>query len=315
MSGGTHSQGVFSQVLFEPGASTHTFDSNSEIYEYLNHNIRPVGRIVGGNGIRGTRSRFKVRHRQGVTFIYGTMNMYVSPLDLVTLLPKMIGDSVSGTTFSLAEDTPYFGILCDNDEGVEQFNDCKVDKWVIRSRAPRFREDGEPEMLMLSLSIIGSSRASGSWPGTPPTLSTASNAAPYVFSDCDAAVTLSGSARAIEEFVLWGDNFQEAKYVNSLSAHSIRPTDRLIGLTCRVPWNSTNSGLHAQAAAGAAASIAFTNGNLSTTFNFANLHVPTHGPAPERGKQQIDLLLQGFGSATGTSDNARELQVVNDSTD
>lgn len=314
MTGGTHSQGAFTAILFEPGASPHTFDSNSEIYEFLSHDIRKHGRIIGGKGIRGTRSRFKVRHREGAAFYHGTVHMYVSPADLVTLLPKMIGDSVSGTTFSLADELPYFGILTDNDYGTIEYTDCMVDQWVIRSRAPQFQEAGEPDMLYMSLSIVASNTASTSWPGTPPTLGTSAGYAPYAFQDCTGAVTINGSTRHIEEFTLAGNNFLYAKYTNALTPHSIRPRDRQIGLTCRVPWNSTNADLYDMSAAGAAASIAFTNGTVSTTFSFANMHVPAHGPAPERGKTQVDLLLEGICTATGTGNSSRELQITNDST-
>ncbi len=83
----THSQGSQTQILFEPGASAHPFDANSEIYEYLQHDIREHQRLIGGRGIRGTRSRFANRVRQGTTFIYGSIEMYMSAGDLVTLLP------------------------------------------------------------------------------------------------------------------------------------------------------------------------------------------------------------------------------------
>jgi hypothetical protein len=67
-------------------------------------------------------------------------------------------------------------------------------------------------------------------------------------------------------------------------------------------------------AAGAVASIVFTNGTISTTFNFAKLSIPPRGPAPERGKQEITLELSGFATATGTGVSTLELQIINDST-
>lgn len=312
---GDHSQGVFTKVLFEPGASPHTFDANSEPYEYLSHSIRKHGRIIGGNGIRGTRSRFKNRMREGGHFIYGDITMYVSPGDMVTLLPKMIGDNESSGTFSVAECLPYFGILADLDYDTEEFKDCMVDKWVIRSRAPQFQEEGEPDMLYLTLSIIGSTVTHGtSWPSPEPTFGTTLAYDPLVFQDCYANVTIEGATREIEEFVIAGNNFLYPKYVNSLTVQSIVPRDRQIAFICRVPWNSTNDDLYDASYDGAAANIKFVNSTVSTWFKFANLHVPAHGPAPERGKQQVDLLLEGIATATGTTDAAREIQVVNDST-
>jgi hypothetical protein len=316
MTGGSHSQGVFSSVLFEPGATPHTFDANSEAYEYLSHNIRRRGRLGGHHGIRGTRSRPNVRVRELASYFYGTMHMYISPGDFVTLLPKMIGDSVSSQTFSLAEDIPYFGMLCDEDYGVFQYKDCKVDKWVVRSRAPELNEEGDPDILELALTIIASDEdPSATWPGTPPTIGTAATKdSPYVVSDCDGQVTMQGSVRAIEEFALGGNNYCYARYVNALRPHSIKPRDREISFACRVPWVVGNVDLYNQAAAGAVASIKFINGTVSTLFTFAKLHVPPQGPAPERGKHEISLELNGFATATGLTDSTRELQIVNDST-
>jgi len=216
-----------------------------EIYEYLRHNIRKVGRIIGGRGIRGTLSRFKLRHREGASWFYGDIEMYVSPADLVTLLPKMFSDTqVSGTTFSASDTLPYFGLLVDTDYNTFEFKDAKVDSWVLRSRAPQFREEGEPDMLYLTLSIIASDRTKGTtWPVSPPSFGTNAANEPYVFSDCDAGVTLSGSTRFIEEFVIVGRNFLYPKYGNSLKPHSLIPRDRMIAARFRVPWNSDNNAL------------------------------------------------------------------------
>jgi hypothetical protein len=138
--------------------------------------------------------------------------------------------------------------------------------------------------------------------------------APYVFGDCDGAVTLSGSARAISEFAIGMNNHCYARYVNSLRPHSIMPRDREASFACRVPWISGNSALYAQAVAGAVASIQFTNSTVSTLFTFAKLHVPPKGVAVDRGKQEVQLELNGFATATGTAANTLELQITNDST-
>lgn len=316
MTGSDHSQGVFSKILFEPAAAPHTFDSSSEAYEFNSHNIRRYGRLGGHHGIRGTRSRPNVRVRELASYFYGTIRMYISPGDFITLLPKMIGDSVSSNTYSLAEDVPYFGILCDMDNGVHEFKNCKVDRWLIRSRAPEMNEEGEPDMLELLLTILASDEATNtSWPGTPPSIgATATKDAPYAFSDCDGAVTINGEVRAIEEFAIGGNNFCYARYVNSLRPHSIKPRDREIGFACRVPWISTNDDAYAMSAAGAVASVVFTNATVSTTFNFRRLHVPPQGPAPERGKNEISLELNGFATATSAALADLELQVINDAT-
>lgn len=316
MTGGTHSQGAYTAVLFEPAAAPHTFDASSEAYEFLSHDIKHYGRLAGHHGIRGTRARPSVRVRKMASFLYGTMHMLVSPGDLVTILPKALGAAAAGTTFSLDPDVPYFGMLCDMDYGVFEYKDCKIDKMVIRSRAPELKEDGEPDLLYLSLAIIGSDFSTATtWPVSPPSIgTTALKDAPLTLADSCGAVTINAVVRDIEEFAFSVNNFLYARYTNCLTPHSIRPRDREVSFACRVPWNSTNEDLFNMSAAGAAASLVFTNSTVSARINLTNLHVVPQGPAPDRGKQEVSLELNGFSTATGTGVAALECQLIVDST-
>jgi len=319
MSGGTHSQGVFSKLLIEPGTSPHTFDANSERYEFLRENLRMHERIVGGGEMTGSRSRRHERTRLGVPYIYGSILKWISPAELDTLLIHMLGNNQSPTDqFNLTESLPYCGILLDRDEGVFQYNDNKVTRWILRGTAPELNDQSAPELVTLELFVIGSQEVgpndSGapSWPGSEPSLGTSAAYAPYVLSDTDSAVTIKGSARAITEFVLVCDHRCYARYVNSLVPHSIIERDRIIRARFRLPWNSTYSSLYATDLAGAAASVVLTNGAFSTTWTFDRLQIARNTPAADRGREEIGLILDG--QVTDRSLDSNELLVLNDAT-
>jgi len=311
MTGGTHSQGAFAKLLFEPGASPHTFDSSSEVYEFLAEDVGKNGRIIGGNEVSGSRSHRSERTRLGISYFRGSIIKNVSAAEFATLLPKMLGANASGTTFALAEDVPYFGMLIDRDYGVFQYKDCKIDKWILRGRAPELGEDGEPDMLTLQLDILASDEDdSASWPGSPPSLGATAAYSPYTFQDSCSGITLNGSVREAMEFVIVGDNKIKALYTNCGTPHSLVPRDRIIMARFRVPWNSTNADLYDQAVGGAAASVVLTNGTVSTTFTFGRLQVPAKSPRVP-GKDTIDLIVEGQATMVSTT---RELEVTNDST-
>lgn len=312
--GQSHSQGVFGRVLFEPAVSPHVFDVSSESYEFLTFDFRKYGRYGGHHGIRGVRGRPNVRVRELPSYFYGTLTMLISPGDFVTLLPKMIGDSVVTTTYSMADAIPYFGMLVDLDYNTIEYKDCKIDRWVLRSRAPEFKEEGEPDMLYLSLSIIGSDEAVGTTFPAALTGTAATKDAPYTFADSTGQVTIVGTVRPIEEFVLAGNNYLYARYVNDLRPHSIMPKDREISYACRVPWVAANLDLYNQAVGGAVASHKFINSTVSTLFTLTKLHCVPISPAMERGKQEVSLELNGFATASGLTDATLEMQIVNDST-
>lgn len=311
MAGSCTDQGVFTQLLLEPGAAPHTFDSSSERYEFLWENVSKHGRIIGGNGIRGTRSKASERTRKGAYYVFGTIAMNISPGEFVTLLPKILGADASGTTFALAEQTPYFGMLIDRGADVFEYTDCKVNRAILRGRAPQMNEEGEPELLELQLQIMGKTETTAtSWPGSPPSLSTNGNVSPFVLSD--GVLTMQSATWPFEEFVLVIDNHLEARFVNSLTAYTICPRDRTVMLRARVPWGEDNvySTLYGQALAGATGSLAFTNGTVSTTFTFGTLQVPDNSPVVQ-GKRGISLELDMIARSVTTT---KEVSVTNDST-
>jgi hypothetical protein len=315
MSGGTHSQGAYGQILIEPGAAAHTFDGNSLMIEFLSETMSEHGRLLGSQGIgRGTLQMEAARIRKGIGFTYGELVMYLSPNDVARLAETVLGltESPSGT-FTQSDSLPYFGMLINTDYYTFQFKDCMMTDWEIVGRAPQFGEDGEPEMIILKIGIRGSAVTPGTaWPVSPPSLGTAAIDRPYVFSDSDGQVTLNGTVRPIQAFRFKVDRGLYTKYANSLEAHSQRPTTRNNQLMVQLPWNSANLDLYNQAEGGAAAIIKFSqlSNVYSTSLNLGRFHVPNNTPVI-RGKGEVPLNIAGFVTGTGATP---DVQIVNDIT-
>ena len=323
MSGGEHSQGAFAKLLIEPGAGAHTFDGSSLAIEFLSETMSDHGRMGGNNGIRGTLRREAARTRQLTGFVFGEITMYVSPNDLDRLalnvfgMAAQVGTPVGSTTFTLDDTLPYFGMLIDTDSGITtspatfQMTDCMISDWELSARAPRFGEEGEPEMVLLRMGIIGSSVGlATAWPGSAPAVPFAEVDRPYQFADSDSGITLSGAVRAVQAFKLKVDMKTFAKYTNSLTAHSHRATARDITAAFQLPWNDDNDDLYNQAVAGAAGSLVFTNGAFSSTFNLGRFQVPNNTPIV-RGKTEVPLNISGIVGGTGST---ADLVLINDTT-
>lgn len=149
MTGGTHAEGVYSKMLWEPGPAAHTFDASSEIYDFLTEDISRKQRIIGGNEIRGTRKSPSERTREGARYFFGVIRKYISPAEMDTIIPKFLGDE-SVNVFAPDETIPYFGMLIGRDAPVAaasifgtpstsifEYKDCKIDKAIFRARIHR----------------------------------------------------------------------------------------------------------------------------------------------------------------------------------
>lgn len=302
-------QGALSRLYVEPGASPHVFDTSSETYEFLNEAVQQKGRVIGGHGIRGTRSSSVERVRLGASEYGGPilMNLDTAMLDL--MLPRMLGGTESADSFPLAETLPAFGLLIDRVTGTFEYKDSYIGQWLIHGKAGPDEE--ELELVELQIEVACKSE----FPGTTApavSLATGSNSNPYIFADTSSGVTISGTAREIKEFWLWGNNHLQSRYVNSLNPTAICPRDRTIGLRLRCPYDSGVSALYGGSATGVTASLAFTNAvytGLTTTFTFGKLVYPAESPVV-RGKTEIDVVFDFIAKKTGATN---ELVVTSDS--
>lgn len=295
------------RLYVEPGASPHTFDTSSESYEFLYETLQKRGRIVGGNAIRGTRSKQSERTRAGAYPVSGRIAMNVDPLMLDLMLPRILGAAESTDTFALAESLPSFGVLVNRVTQTFEYKDCMVARAMFHGKAGP--GDGDPDLLELVLDLQCKDRVTGtSAPSV--TLATASNSSPYMHTD--AVFTFAGAARQVKEWWVLIDNHLHARWVNSLTATLFCPADRTIAVRARLPYDTDHDDLLDQANAGAAGTIALTNAQhtgLVTTFTFGTLQVPSEDPIT-RGKTEIDIFLNMTARMLTTT---KELVVTNDS--
>ena len=298
------SQGAQAQLCVEPGSSPHTFDGNSEPYEFLRENLTEKIEVLDRNTIRGTRSHHSRGTRFGNNRVGGTILMNPSPNDLDLWLPRILGASESTDTFALAETLPYFGVMIDRVAKVHSYADCKVNRAIFRGQAGGLVE--------LELDIIAKSHSvsnAGSFPSL--TLGVAAADQPYAFTD--GAFTFASSARKTKQFELTIDNALDGRFTNSRNATSITPQNRIISLRTTHPYSSDETDLLAQSLYGAAGTIVLTPvgggmSGVSTTFTFGVLQNQDEDPAVG-GKQEIDLVLNMIARMTSTT---RELVVTHD---
>ena len=288
------SQGAQAKLLVEPGASAHTFDASSEVYDFRYESIQKKGRIVGGKSIFGSRSNYISPTRQGQAEVGGNLATYTSAADLDLWLPRVLGAAESTETFDIADTLPAFGMLIDRVGGIFQYTDCTVNRCMWRGKAGP--GDSEPEMIEQVLNIWALGETLGtSWPGSPPTMSVAANRASYIMSD---SVLTVGSAYPIKAFVLMVDNHLQRRWVNSVNATALCPGDRTVMLRVLMPFTAADaavfSGLyqHASRLTGVSATLVFTptgaGAGVSTSFALEKLQWVQTSPVV-RGKTEIDL--------------------------
>lgn len=296
------SQGAQSKFAIEPGAGTPTFDASSEVYEFNADSIRLEATHIDNDAVRGTRSHASATIREGIEIVQGSVTFNPSPIDLDLWLPRILGGSETTDTFPLAETLPAFAMMFDRVAKVLTYTDCFVNKATFKS--------DEGGLLELTLDIMGFTEtvgAAGSFPAL--TLSTAANNAPYTHTDTASAVTLVSSARLTKSIEIVIDNVLQASHNNSQTPTSITPQNRIITVKTIHPYTSAETDLYAQAVAGAAGSIAYTNGGMSTTFTFANLKVPDNTPVvPSKGEIPLELNMVAYKSGS-----TLELEVTSDS--
>jgi hypothetical protein len=295
----TASQGAQSRWAVEPGAAPHTFDASSEQYEFLSESIAKQGTILDTNAIRGTRSHHASVTRLGTYTVGGAVTFHPSPAALDIWLPRILGAAESTDTFALAETLPPFGMLFDRVGGVFEYADCQVNRATFRGRAGG--------LIELSLDILGKTEVTGTVFASAG-ISVASNADPYVFSD--GVLTLQAASREFFDFELMIDNHLDARFANSLTATSITPQDRTVTLRVNGPFTSAElAALYNQAVAGAAGSLVFTNGGMSTTATFATLQAPARSPNVS-GKSEVGMSLEMTARMSGST---REVVFTHDS--
>lgn len=298
--------GTHGKFAVKQGSSSYTW-STGTVYQapFYHENVKKRGTIGNPNVITGSRSSNSERNRKGPNFHGGSILFPVDPGNLVWLLEAALGTAPSGTTFAVAETLTNYGYLIDKVTGTFELQNAVVDKLLITGQ--QTGPGGAPNYLKAMVSLIGTGSQGGvSFPTASIPLT--NQYIPYVFED--GVITLQSATRNIKRFALLIDNHVHARYVNSLDPTILCPTNRTVVLSTVHPYDADEDDLYDQALAGAAGTLAFTNGAVSTSFAFANLAVPANTPVIT-GKTEIDLELTMQARMSSTT---REIIVTNDST-
>jgi hypothetical protein len=302
----TCASGAQSRLLIEPGGAPPTFDGSSEYQDFLYCTVAKKRKLITRRGITGTRSVMVERTKLSQTSVDGRLALDASPLVFDRWLPRILGGTKSVNTIPIAETLPSFCMLLDAVTAMYRYDDCYASRAVLRGQAD---PEGSGGMLELVVDIMAKAETlNQSWPGSPPTLSTAANATPYVFQE--GVLTIGGTVYPITEFTLLIDNHIDRRWTNSVTATDLCPQDRTVMLRTNNPFTSseyTNLYNSAAAISGVAATLVFTNSPYSATFTFAGLTWADHGPEIQ-GKSEIMLPLEFWAMKKGST---AEISVTN----
>ena len=307
--------GSLAKLIVEPGASTHTFDSNSEPYAFVYESMQSRRVTAGGRVIWGTRSDPSARRVKTSYVPVGRLHIQPGPLALDNWLPRILGGTKTGNNIDPAETLPSFGMMIHRDNGVFQYNDCVVGQAIITGQSGP-SEGGEAEVIDLVMVIyarteVGPDDGSPpSWPVSPPALQEGAQHLPYVFGQ--GALTLAATAVSFDRFALSIDNMIAVRMRNSLTPTCFLPQGRRVGLSVQMPFlTATHTIAYNAWNAGVAGSLVFTAGAYSLTATFPHLRNTYQSPTVP-GKTEIPLELSF--DCLSTVAAGYEIRFTNDST-
>jgi hypothetical protein len=236
----------------------------------------------GQVAIRGNLDHTKERVTLGRLIVGFEFTCNPSPAELDVYLPLM-GFAESPTdTFTLGNTYGTFTSIIDRVTKVHTYTSCVMGRSIFRGQ-----RGSQPNSLTQQvLGVNLTEGASGSFSATALDTDIA-----YAFTE--GVFTYSGTAYAFDRYQWLLDPRMEVQWNNSTTATAICPTDRVNVLSLSTPYTSDEQALFTTplaSAAGAAASLAWSRGNQSTSIAFANLKSLARPPVI-KGKGQIRLPL------------------------
>lgn len=299
----TCAQGFGGKAAFLQGSSPYTW-ANGLRMPFYREQIQFINTISPPDVIYGTRTIPSERARFGPGVYGGWIYLPVSPKELDTLLPLIMGANESADVFALAETVPAFGLIMEKVTDAYGYHNGAVNQAIFS--ATQAGAGATPNYLTLALQCwFKDEDATVTFPAL--TLSTDSNYVPYVFED--STVTLDGAARTPKAWRVHIHNHIHPRYVASLKAVTLCAARRTVAAQFQFPWDDDHDDLHIVARAGIAGSMALTNGGLSTTFTFGRLQAPSNTPFIT-GHDEIDKNINFVARGVSTT---LELEINNDS--
>lgn len=248
--------GALGKLLIETsgdGSSARTFTSSSKRIEFVYETLATERNIKHNSAITGFLGNRLYGARQGSYLTQGIISLQMSPLQLNTILPLVLGGTPGSAGSGLGEDLdsdgadvnfplsnniPTFDALVYREAGIFQYRNLRAAQCVIRGRAVRGSDSNEfIEMILVCIGaqeIITKSGDSSPWPGTEPALPTTANALPYQYHELD--LLLDGTQYNVENFTLTINNNLMVKWFDNLYPGCIRSTGRDVTLDVELPF-------------------------------------------------------------------------------
>lgn len=257
----------------------------STVMEYISSGLREVGERSEDEGLRDTRGRHDSRITQAATGVAGPIVFEPTYVELQALVPYVTGTSST----ALTEDLTSATIIINEAAATWSYANCYCGSMSFQS--------SEKSRFRVNSNWIGKTRSSGTL--TSPTYDNGS-----IFMHHQLTVDLGGTVDASGNYTsgttydclscnVTIDNMLQAMFRNSITATSITPTDRNVGLQLVLPYTSDEASIYTSIDDGTsiAGSVTWNNGTNSITFVFPSLIAQPETPTVPGGAQEITMPL------------------------
>ncbi len=242
--------------------------------------------FIDTSQIRGTLSHGSERVRRGVRRVDGSLVMAPTAVELVTLLPMILGAAAAGTAYALSDTYTTCDLYGVRDGTVYTYDEIAVET------ATFYATEGGP--MQCTLSVVGKDETQA---GSMGSISVDVTTQPFVLSD--AVVSVASASREVSAFELTVTNTLEVKYRNSLTPTQIKKIDRTVTLSLPISLGD-GAALYGSAVAGVAATITLTNGAVSLLFSLAAVQAPKN-PLPLGQRGILDFPWRGVARKSGST--------------
>ena len=260
--------------------------------------IYPDGEMIGALAHRSEPTA------AGLKPINGTAAWRPRPDELTTVLPLIFGGTFAGSVLEPAHITSSFGFVFDRYVKVFTYAGCKVARATFNSSAG--------QSLRLSTQIEALTQTIGN-AGTFPSLSLSLQ---QPLQHHQSVLTFGGTVRNVNNIQINVDNgLMTDRFYGSQTRIELPQTDRMITVSFDNPFTMDEYDMYQLATAGAAATLVYTNGNMSLTFEFPKLQAAPVAPAAPAARQEMGLRMElQARSVNGSGITAQEVKITLDAT-
>ena len=240
-------------------------------------------------GHRGTRQPASCRARILSDMCDGTIAGRLSVTEIDYLMPLALGTTASSTLVP-GETINAFFALVDKVAALYLYNGLRINTFSLSGSELNYL-DWSFGCLGLTETTYGSA-----WPVSPiaPECGTA-------FAFNDVVFTYSGTTYKPSTFTLNINNNLQPLTENSISPYSYETGAMEVSLDMTFDFRANNLALYRAALAGAAASLAMSDGTTTYTFSFANLKIPDGAPTiPQSGRVNMPLKMMAYRATNAT---------------